>query len=585
MKALRAQPWVKGAIIHPFVFAVFPALSLYAHNLGKGYLGEAVGTTIVAFLLSGLFWLLVNLVIKEKGRSAIITSMFFLLFFSYGHAINAFTTVIEKMQLTDKAGFLIEGSSSFVIWLAFWVVLFAAISYYVVRFRGDLSTATKFLNVIALALLVMVGANFVVGGVRTFLMPHIRIDLDEVLAPRSPGEAQLVPHDSVMSQPVVVSGDSGVDSSANNGADSGVDNSADSVDQARASEFINSWQEGIAAGSVSAASGTLPDIYYIILDMYARADFLREVYHVDNSEFLSYLAERGFYVAAKSRSNYPYTILSLPSSLNLMYLDQVAKQVGEESTNLYPAVVMLKNNRVFQYLGSLGYNIVAFSSGYGISEIQDADVYMAPSGWRPTEFQNILADSTPLVLLRKTQDQVRRELVLYTFDHLADAAQNDSPDLVFAHIPAPHYPFVFGPNGEHVASKPEFDYEYDEFIEVYGNQLLFVNKQMQNVIEEILTKSTTPPIIVLQADHGPYSAAYSGDADGWPEKFAILNAYYFPDQNYEALSEDITPVNTFRVIFNNYFDMDYELLENRSYSSSYSKSPYLFTDMTDQVSD
>jgi hypothetical protein len=348
-------------------------------------------------------------------------------------------------------------------------------------------------------------------------------------------------------------------------------------------EFIASWQEDVSAVRVAAVSGSLPDIYYIILDMYARADYLEEIYGVDNSEFLSYLTEKGFYVADRATANYPYTVLSLPSSLNFTYLDEMAEQVGEESTNLWPAVVMIKNNRVFQQVRNHGYTIVSFSSGYGISEIKDADIYMAPSGWRPTEFQNILMDSTPLVLVRKTQDQVRRELVSYTFEHLADAAVSDSPVFVFAHIPVPHYPFVFGPDGEHIPSRPEFDYELDEFKEVYGNQLRYVNRRVQAAVEEILAKSSNPSIIILQADHGPNSAAYTDQAVDWSEKLAILNAYYFPDQEYTGLSEDISPVNTFRVIFNKYFGMDYELLENKSYSSNYGASPYLFTDRTDDV--
>jgi hypothetical protein len=270
-----------------------------------------------------------------------------------------------------------------------------------------------------------------------------------------------------------------------------------------------------------------------------------------------------------------------------MYLDEIAEQVGESSTSYWPLTTMIKNNRASQILRSQGYSIVAVSSGFGPSEIKEADIYMAPSGWRPTEFQNILMESTPLVFLRKTQDGVQRELVLYTFDHLADVAEIDSQTFVFTHIVSPHVPFVFGANGERIQSKSPFDYEYDEFVELYGNQLKFVTKKVQDTIDEILAKSPTPPIIILQSDHGSNSHFYAGEdiTSRLPEHFAILSAYYFPDQDYEALSEDITPVNTFRVVFNQYFGTDYELLENQSYFSRIWDSPYLFSDVTDQVVD
>ncbi|MCK4314372.1 MAG: hypothetical protein KAX24_01240, partial [Anaerolineae bacterium] len=126
----------------------------------------------------------------------------------------------------------------------------------------------------------------------------------------------------------------------------------------------------------------------------------------------------------------------------------------------------------------------------------------------------------------------------------------------------------------------------DEFIEGYKNQLIFVNRRLQNAIDEILPRASDLPIIIIQSDHGPDAKL---DYGGWriektylPERMSIFNAYYFPDQNYEALYESITPVNTFRVIFNNYFGADYELLGDRSYFASWSH-PYLFTDVTDEM--
>jgi hypothetical protein len=56
----------------------------------------------------------------------------------------------------------------------------------------------------------------------------------------------------------------------------------------------------------------------------------------------------------------------------------------------------------------------------------------------------------------------------------------------------------------------------------------------------------------------------------------IFNAYHLPGGGDQQLYETITPVNTFRVIFNYYFAGDFDLLEDASYFSTYD-DPYNFT--------
>jgi len=86
--------------------------------------------------------------------------------------------------------------------------------------------------------------------------------------------------------------------------------------------------------------------------------------------------------------------------------------------------------------------------------------------------------------------------------------------------------------------------------------------------DEILARSEVPPIIVLQADHGP------------SEEMGIFNAFYFPEDGRSYLYPSITPVNTFRLIFDFYFGTNLGLLEDRSYFSNYGH-PYEFIRVTD----
>ncbi len=537
---------LEKVIIHPFVFATFPILSLYAQNMGRGYLREAIGIAIGALIFAALMWWGVDLFVNNRDKSSVIVSVFCVLFFSYGHAISICRTLLEQAGILSETEFLVEGRPALLGWLVVWGALFVTAFYITVSLKSDLRATTRLLNVVALTLVATVGATSVAGAIDI----HAEIDAPVADADSSQANAET---DEI------------------------------TEDEATWNEFADSWRENVATENVpegNTVTGSLPDIYYLVLDMYVRSDYLQKVYDFDNSEFLAYLTQRGFYIADESRANYPHTTHSLASSLNLLYLDDIAGQVGEKYTNVQPLVMMIKDNRVFQHLRGYGYTIVAFSTGHGFTENKEADVYMRPPRRHFDDFQRELLNTTPLVVpLHKTTDDFHRERVLYTFDHLADAAEIDSPVFVFAHILAPHPPYAFGPNGEPVRSKPHAEYECDEYIEAYRNQVAHVNKKTRETIEDILSRSSEPPIIIIQGDHGAGYRYY------FPERMSILNAYYFPDQNYDALSEDITPVNTFRVIFNEYFGADYEMLEDKSYFADFLNSPYVFDDITDQVLD
>ena len=339
----------------------------------------------------------------------------------------------------------------------------------------------------------------------------------------------------------------------------------------------------------------LPNIYYIIVDEYARADTLEKTYGYDNREFLKYLEGKGFHVATRSNSNYCQTILSLASSLNMSYLDNLTEQVGMESDNRVPAINMIKDNTVFRFLKGYGYKVVAFSSGYSPTEIRNADVYLTAREHSLDEFQSNLLNMTPIPFVARQlgvydEYDLRRESILYTIDNLADLSQLEGPIFVFAHIVAPHQPFVFGQHGE--AINPGFQFSWaddgtalrDQYLQHYADQVIFINSRIQAALDRILSTSDAPPIIVLQADTGPCPVTGSDPLDTayLQQRFPILSAIYVPDSCDIHLYDKITPVNTFRLVFSDCFGANYELLEDESYFST-STRPYEFINVTDEV--
>ncbi len=325
----------------------------------------------------------------------------------------------------------------------------------------------------------------------------------------------------------------------------------------------------------------LPDIYYIILDAYPRADALWDDYHFDNSEFLAQLESMGFYVARCSQSNYAQTKLSLSTSLQMDYVESFFPEARPEETSTLGLGSFIQNSLVRQYLESLGYQSVSFETGFNWSEIKNANLYLAPealeqssSQWfgRSNGFESLLIQSTAAILVSdvsvvldpspniSTTDQEHRELVLYVLEQLENLPTEPGPKFVFAHIVSPHEPFVFGPNGEPVP--PGIN-----FFQGFTDQILYLNSRLVEILPQMIESSATPPIIILQSDHGGRSSQ--------AKRMYNFTAIYFPGGGAGNLYPTITPVNIFRTLFNTYFNADFELLEDASYYSSYN-APYDF---------
>lgn len=152
----------------------------------------------------------------------------------------------------------------------------------------------------------------------------------------------------------------------------------------------------------STLPSSAPDIYYIILDAYTRADVLRDEYGYDNSEFLQSLTDLGFYVAECSQSNYTITGLSLTSALDLDYLQNLSDTFRPATVDFLGLFKFLDNNAVQESVSNMGYKTISFASGFPWAEWRDADVFIAPSDGPMTEFETLLLQSTYASILDNT---------------------------------------------------------------------------------------------------------------------------------------------------------------------------------------
>jgi len=100
-----------------------------------------------------------------------------------------------------------------------------------------------------------------------------------------------------------------------------------------------------------------PDIYYIIVDGYGRQDTLGSYLHYDNQPFITYLRHKGFYVADKSQANYMMTDLSISSSLNFEYINELENDLAK-SSNRSIYTLLIDKNHTRRLLVEQGYQFV-----------------------------------------------------------------------------------------------------------------------------------------------------------------------------------------------------------------------------------
>jgi len=497
---------------HPYPTALFSILALYTNNIREVEFSLVVRSLIITLLATTTLLIVFRLLFRDFGKSAIACTFSLILFFSYGHIY----AMLKEVRIFD----VLLGRHR--ILAPLWLGMFIFGMVYITRKQKKSDVAHRTISLIMLIALISPMYLIVDFFVHTSFHTHQPEVLDN---------AQINPVDNLPS------------------------------------------------------TGLNPDIYYIILDGYTREDTLSEFYEYDNQPFIQSLEEMGFFVASCSQSNYAQTLLSLPSSLNFGYLEDLMEKFEPGNEDRYELWVLLKHSATQRLLESMGYSTVSFETGFYWSQLDDADFYLRRSTTELEKWQNlgglnnfevmfikstmgmIVADG--FIALPKafkpnfnSPDQKHWERVLFVMEELEKIPDYPSPKFVFAHIVSPHKPYVFDAEGQFVADFTNSDVEASEqdTIHLYTDQITYINARMVTILETIMANSEQPPIIVIQADHGTNLGS----------RLNILNVYYLPGIAPELLYDTITPVNSFRVIFSQYFNMDLPLLDDRSYLSSYS---------------
>ena len=507
------------APLHPFLFALFPILSLFAFNYDIVPPGDLVPPVLVALLSASLLVLVLSRLVKGSDKAGILATLAIFLFGSYGHFYNLLIGIASRVPFFGRngtGGLDLAGEPLVIIASALsYVLLSAALFMTVLRKKGDLSRASGVLNIIGIALV---------------LPLIVYISLTVSARPTTP-----------------------------------------------------KVRESAVLPSMTTPGRDRPDIYYIILDGYAREDILKEYFHFDNAAFLTGLEQAGFHIADKSRANYNWTFLSLASSLNYSYINYLADSEGLESRKRTVPYELIQNNRVSQFLKSQGYRYVHIDSTWGATQTNPyADVEVDFSkGILKKEFARMWLSTSLLKVFERAQEKHLAARHLYNYGQLKTAHKIPGPKFVFFHSLPPHHPYLFDRFGK-IQRKADLNtqFEFDKHLwkdkARYLDQLRFINDKVLDAVRNIIKRSARPPIIVLQSDHGPTLTDVTNE-EFLRGRLAILNAIFVPDRA-KLIPVSITPVNTFRLIFNEYFSAAFDILEDKSYYSEYQR-PYDFREI------
>lgn len=526
---------LKAVPLHSILFGVLPVLCAYSSLVAYLLPEELVLPLIVSLALAIVVLLLSYACLRNWGRAGIVTSALVLMNFSFDAMATPANRLLSSFALPHDDR----------VYLVPFTLLIFTIIYFLLKAKSDYKAATSCLNI--MSLLLVTGNAFYIAWHEykiSLTMSKLYQNDDKELA-------------AIDLKPVQHSSDS-------------------------------------------------PDIYYFILDAFGRSDTLKEIYDFDNSSFIDGLKKRGFIIPAGSRSNYQMTCLSLPSSLNMQYLDYLEPTLGRNSADYSVLYRLIQRNKVTSLLKSLGYRYVNVRSGW------------SPTDYMPNADVNVgfaYGNVFHLALLRNTLigpwqrdfdflGWAARKVRLYGLQNIESIAQlqfqsqaqlppqsqsgvppcsTSAPKFVFVHIVVPHPPFLFNEDGSTcplgvISLSDKFEKEK------YVSQVRFIQKQVLAMLDQ-LDKNPRKKVVIIQGDHGP---ALQNGSDGNPspaflrERMRILNAYRLPDADSSLIYDGITPVNSFRVILNHYFDAKLPLLADKCIYSP-NPTPLQFVDVTKEV--
>jgi hypothetical protein len=283
-----------------------------------------------------------------------------------------------------------------------------------------------------------------------------------------------------------------------------------------------------APSTPNASAKPRPNVYLLLLDGYPRQDTLADDFGYDNEPFLAELETLGFRVDREARTEFAVTALSLssmaassPHALDRYVTDGAfgpelsaePRQIRREQLVDGPALSALRE---------LGYRLVYVPSP--VTDVQWSGWDERPDPGQLNDFEAALLQQTPVrSMLGGWILNQARDRIADTLDTWSQPAS--SQQLSFAHLMAPHPPFVWDADGD--VERPTdcwlantcglyagfgLGMPPEEYAERMAEQVNTTNARLLAAVERLIADDPSA-VIAIFSDHGTrYRSETSAEA-------------------------------------------------------------------------
>jgi len=527
-----------SVFIHPILFAIFPTISLYSHNITEAWPDIVIAPMLLSLAFALASYILFFTFLRKADKASVMTSIWLMLFFSYGH--------VYLLSTSSGVLSIFHSGPNIVLVSMFLLALIVALLI-LMRVKRDLSITTNLFNVVAIAL---IGINlakiiplevtrfFAFSKLNTYVNnePNIKIsnydratypDIYYFIFDRYGRQDVLKKYFDYDNEPTL----------------STLEREGFYV----ARRSLANYPSTFLSLSSSLNMRHLEFVPNLLGSSYSDRTVVYSTL-IENNQVIKFLKERG----------YKYVLFGdawPPTKQSKMADRSFNTFAGFDQFQLY-----LYENTLLNTVLEKTFSKRVYSGVEHLSRI----------------IKNLE----------------------YRIKNIQKEIPEKGPKFVFGHFLLPHPPYLFSDD----CSALSFEAVRKRALETgYISQLNCANKVMRSLVREIRSHSPKPAVIILQSDEGPYlpSKYFPNEIpshDFGYEPYiihaSILNSYYLPDKqnpniaaNYSALGfhDSLTPANTFRLLFNYYFGADLKPIKDANFIFKDTERPYDFFDITDIV--
>ncbi len=571
-RALKALRPVR--VLHPVLLALCPLFGLYAQNLDTVQASAIIRPALLLMGVALALTIALTVVLRDRYKAGLVTS-----------TILVFLVVVWGVleDLISRVVSLFATAPPAVFYILYVLLASAAFGFAIYEYREDRKALRK--QLIFLAAILGIGiiiATFLLSPIfgrraAWLITAHLLITAYAVaVVVRYPDDFQVVTRSAnwfsgiLLGLYVVV--------------------------------IFYNWPQSFGAQSTlpeltmpqagSDKKHEYPDIYFIALDGYGRADVLRSFYGYNSLPFEEALKAKGFTFCEEATSNYADASLALTSCLNLEYAHNLVPEDKRETSGAFELMDLYHGNRLFPFLQQRSYEITAFSPGIESMEPRKPVDQILRPPYGITEFEMVLLNRTAVVRFMEGVYHFRygnpaawgfshlRKHVLFTLDQLRRLPEeaSESPRFVYAYLPIPEPPYLltrdggiaqpFGPGS--LGIDRYFRGIENEYRTAYLDQVSYLNKMLDTVTTAIVEKSKRPACIIIVSCRGAH-VSFDASESLPKERFATLLAARFPEGQDAGLPKDLSPVNLFRATLNTLFGTDLPILPDQHLTPSQDK--------------